>query len=58
MTVESNITVGAVSFTTTGLDFTYTANPSSFSLAGSAVAQFTNVGNLGVTFGRGRRRAW
>ena len=54
MTVQSNITVGAVSFTTTRLNFTYTANPSSFSLAGSAVAQVSNIANLGVTFGQGK----
>ncbi len=53
MTVNSNITVGAVSFTTTGLEFTYTAKTSTFSLTGAAVAQVTNIGNLGVAFGQG-----
>ena len=53
MTIDSNITVGGVSFTTTGLEFMYTAKTSTFSLAGAAVAQVANVGNLGVTFGEG-----
>ena len=53
MTVQSSIMVGSVSFTTTGLEFTYTTQGSTFGLAGSADVDVTGIGNLGVTFGHG-----
>ena len=53
MTVDSNINVGGVSFTTTGLEFTYVKSTAAFTLAGSAGVSVTGIGNLSVTFGHG-----
>jgi streptogramin lyase len=53
MTLNSNITVGAVAFSTTGLEFTYTASNSQFTLAGSAAVTVGGIGNFSVTFGHG-----
>ena len=52
-TVNSNFTVGGVTFTTQDLDFAYTASGSQFSLSGTATVAVTNLGTLNVTFGHG-----
>ncbi|QEL19615.1 Calx-beta domain-containing protein [Limnoglobus roseus] len=51
MTVDSNITVKSVTFTTKGLRFTYTAANSQYTLTGTAGVAITGIGNLSVTFG-------
>jgi hypothetical protein len=51
MTVDSNIVVGSATFSTAGLEFTYTASPSEFTLAGTAAVAVAGIGNLSVTFG-------
>jgi hypothetical protein len=53
MTLESNISVASVTFTTTGLQFQYVAASGLFSLTGSASVAVTGIGNLGITFGHG-----
>jgi autotransporter-associated beta strand protein len=53
MTVNSNINVGAVTFQTTGLEFTYTTSSSVFTLAGTAGVTVSGIGNFSVTFGHG-----
>ena len=50
-TVNSNFTVGGVTFTTQDLDFSYTASNSQFGLSGTATVAVTNLGTLNVTFG-------
>ena len=57
-TVNSNFTVGGVTFTTQDLDFSYTASNSQFSMSGTATVAVTNVGTLNVTFGHGTSPAW
>ena len=51
LTLNSDITVSAVKFTTTGLNLTYTAATSQFTLAGAATAAITGVGPVNLTFG-------
>ena len=51
MTVDSDIHVGSVDFSTNGLRFTYTVSNSLFTLAGTAGVSVTGIGNLSVTFG-------
>ena len=53
MTIDSNIVIGSATFTTTGLEFTYAASNSRFTLAGLASVSIANIGNLSVTFGHG-----
>jgi hypothetical protein len=51
LTLDTNITVGALTFTTNGLEFTYTASTNEFTIAGSAGVNVANIGSLTVTFG-------
>ena len=51
MTLDSNINVSGVGFSTTGLRFTYTAATSQFTLAGSASATVGGMGSFQVIFG-------
>jgi hypothetical protein len=52
-TVTSNFTVAGVTFSTTGLEFTYTASTGEFSLTGAAGVTVAGLGNLTVSFGHG-----
>jgi hypothetical protein len=53
MTVNSNIRVNAVVFSTKGLEFTYTAADKRFTMIGSAGVGILGMGGLTVTFGNG-----
>jgi len=56
MTINSNITIGGVSFSTTGLTFTYDAAANVFTVSGTAGMAFTVGGqqvNLQVSLGTG-----
>jgi hypothetical protein len=50
MTLNSNITTGGLTFNTTGLNFVYAAQSSTFTLTGASSFSF-NSQNVGVTFG-------
>ena len=52
MTINSNVSIGSVSFMTTGLEFTYSAAKSQFTLAGSVGVSITGIAGLSVTFGQ------
>jgi hypothetical protein len=52
MTIDSNITVGSATFYTTGLQFTYAASNSMFTLAGTVGVSIKSIGGLSVTFGQ------
>ena len=52
MTINSNISIGSVSFMTSGLEFTYRASPSQFTLAGSVGVSISGIAGLSVTFGQ------
>ena len=51
LTLNADITVSAVKITTTGLELTYTAATSQFTLTGTATATIDKLGTVGVTFG-------
>ncbi len=51
LTLNADITVSAVRITTTGLELTYTAATSQFTLAGTARATVDKLGTVGLTFG-------
>ncbi|QEL17125.1 Calx-beta domain-containing protein [Limnoglobus roseus] len=53
MTLNSNIRVGSVTFSTQGLRFTYAAANSQYTLTGTASVSIARLGNLSVTFGYG-----
>jgi hypothetical protein len=48
--VDGGFTVGGVTFTASGLEFDYTANPQTFQLLGSASVAVAGVGSFKVTF--------
>ena len=52
MTIDSNITIGTVSFMTDGLEFTWGANSNQFTLAGSVGVSISGIAGLSVTFGQ------
>ena len=51
MTVNGSFTVASVTFTATGLELTYSAAGSQFTLVGTAAVSISGLGSLGVTFG-------
>src|SRR5262249_1903110 len=54
MTINSNISIGSVSFMTNGLEFTYSAASSLFTLAGSVGVSISGIAGLSVTFGQNK----
>ena len=53
LTINSNILIDAVNFSTTGLEFTYVTANDQFTLSGTVGASVVGLGNLTLTFGNG-----
>ena len=51
MTVNSNLTVGSLTFATKDLEFAYTVASQKFTMTGSASVTLPSIGSLAVTFG-------